>query len=69
MQPSADSNKNNSSFDDKPSPTFQLVVALINWISKGISSLYQIKAKQTCKQRTTLDEDPRPISTLVIFTS
>jgi hypothetical protein len=33
-----------SSFNNKPSSTFQLVVASVDWISKGISSLYQIKA-------------------------
>ncbi len=38
MQPAADSNKINyaSSFDDKPSSTFQLVVASVDWISKAI---------------------------------
>ncbi len=46
MQASADKIKpyNFSFFNDKPSSTFQLVVALVDWISKGISSLYQIKA-------------------------
>jgi hypothetical protein len=40
MQWSADSNNinNASSFDDKPSSTFQLVVASVNWISKAISN-------------------------------
>ncbi len=40
MQPSADSNNiyNASSFDDKPSSTFQLVVASVSWISKAISN-------------------------------
>jgi hypothetical protein len=40
MQPSADSNNinNASSFDDKPSSTFQLVVASVDWISKAISN-------------------------------
>jgi hypothetical protein len=40
MQPSADSkNINNaSSFNDKPSSTFQLVVAPVDWISKAISN-------------------------------
>jgi hypothetical protein len=46
VQASADNIKpyNFSSFNDKPSSTFQLVVASVNWISKGISSLYRIKA-------------------------
>jgi len=41
MQPSADSNKthNASSFDDKPSSTFQLGVASVDWTSKAISNL------------------------------
>jgi hypothetical protein len=38
MQPSADSNKNASSFDNKPSSTFQLVVASVDWKSKAISN-------------------------------
>jgi hypothetical protein len=40
MQPAADSNKiyNASSFDDKPSSTFQLVVASVDWISKAVSN-------------------------------
>jgi hypothetical protein len=40
MQPSADSNNinNASSFDDKPSSTFQLVIAFVNWISKAVSN-------------------------------
>jgi hypothetical protein len=40
MQPSANSNNinNASSFNDKPSSTFQLVVASVNWISKAISN-------------------------------
>ena len=46
VQASADKIKpyNVSSFSDKPSSTFQLVVASVDWLSKGISSLYQIKA-------------------------
>jgi hypothetical protein len=37
MQPSADSNKaNNASFYNKPSSTFQLIVASVDWISKAI---------------------------------
>jgi hypothetical protein len=41
MQPSANSNKihNASSVDDKPSSTFQLVVASVDWTSKAISNL------------------------------
>jgi len=31
-------NNNASSFDDKPSSTFQLVVVSVDWISKGISN-------------------------------
>ncbi len=40
MQLSADSNNinNASSFDDKPSSTFQLVVASVNWISTVVSN-------------------------------
>jgi hypothetical protein len=40
MQPSADSNNinNTSFFDDKPSSTFQLVVASVDWISKATSN-------------------------------
>jgi hypothetical protein len=40
MQVSANSNKiiNASFFDDKPSSTFQLVVATVNWISKTVSN-------------------------------
>jgi hypothetical protein len=40
MQPSANSINVNktSSFDNKPSSTFQLVVASINWISKAVSN-------------------------------
>jgi hypothetical protein len=46
VQASADKIKSNnvSSFDDKPSSTFQLVVVSVDWISKGITSLHQIKA-------------------------
>jgi hypothetical protein len=46
VQASADKTKPNnaSSFNDKPSSTFQLVVASVDWISKSISSLDQIKA-------------------------
>jgi len=46
VQVSADNIKpyNVSSFNDTPSSTFQLVVASVDWISKGISSLYKIKA-------------------------
>jgi hypothetical protein len=40
MQPSADSNNinNASSFNNKPSSTFQLVVAFVDWISKAVSN-------------------------------
>jgi hypothetical protein len=40
IQPSADSNNINSasSFDDKPSSTFQLVVTSVYWISKAFSN-------------------------------
>ncbi len=40
MQPSANSNKvnNASSFYTKPSSTFQLVVASVDWISKAVSN-------------------------------
>jgi hypothetical protein len=46
VQASADKikSKNVSSFDDKPSSTFQLVDVSVDWISKGITSLHQIKA-------------------------
>ena len=40
MQPSANSNNinNASSFNNKPSSTFQLVVASVDWISKAVSN-------------------------------
>ncbi len=40
MQPSADSNNKNSAsfFDNKPSSTFHLVVASVDWISKAVSN-------------------------------
>ena len=40
VQASADKTKSNnaSSFDNKPSPTFQLVVVSVNWKSKAISN-------------------------------
>jgi hypothetical protein len=46
VQASADKIKSNnvSSFDGKPSSTFQLVDVSVDWISKGITSLHQIKA-------------------------
>jgi hypothetical protein len=48
VQASVDNTKPNnaSSFNNKPSSTFQLVVALVDWISKSISSLGRIKANE-----------------------
>ena len=50
MQPSADSNKihNASSFNDKPSSTFQLVVASVDWTSKAISNLGYNQHESSC---------------------
>jgi len=50
MQPSADSNKihNASSFDDKPSSKFQLVVASVDWKSKAISNLGYNQHESRC---------------------
>jgi len=48
MQLSADSNKNTSSFDDKPSSTFQLVVASVDWKSKAISNLGYNQHTSSC---------------------
>jgi len=50
MQPSADSNKIHkaSSFDDKPSSTFQLVVASVDWKSKAISNLGYDQHESSC---------------------
>jgi hypothetical protein len=50
MQPSADSNNlhNASSFNDKPSSTFQLVVASVNWKSKAISNLGYNQHESSC---------------------
>jgi hypothetical protein len=47
MQLSADSNKNASYFNDKPSSTFQLVVASVDWTSKAISNLGYNKSHET----------------------
>jgi hypothetical protein len=46
VQASADKIKSNnvSSFDDKTSSTFQLVDVSVDWISKGITNLHQIKS-------------------------
>jgi hypothetical protein len=48
MQSSADSNKNASSFDNKPSSTFQLVVASVDWKSKAISNLGYNQHESSC---------------------
>jgi hypothetical protein len=50
MQQSADSNNlhNASSFNDKPSSTFQLVVASVNWKSKAISNLGYNQHESSC---------------------
>jgi len=48
MQPSADSNKNASSFNDKPSSTFQLVVAFVDWKSKATSNLGYNQHESSC---------------------
>jgi hypothetical protein len=48
MQPLADSNKNASSFDNKPSSTFQLVVASVDWKSKALSNLGYNQHESSC---------------------
>jgi hypothetical protein len=67
VQASADKIKSNnvSSFDNKPSSTCQLVVVSVDWISRGITSLHQIKAIANLQTTNDFDKDPCLISTLV----
>jgi hypothetical protein len=52
--------KSNKSFNDKPSSTFQLVVASVNWISKAISSLNQIKANANLQKMDNFQQGAAP---------
>jgi hypothetical protein len=63
MQPSADSNNinNTSSFNDKPSSSFQLVVASVNWISKAVSNK---PFKTLCLER--IESKMQPILQLIV---